>query len=152
MNKVLFLFILLFAFGCNQDSPQLQTEIDNLKERLATSQRALNELDNVDETEFIHTVFFWMNKKVTDEQKADFTKNGLGELVKVSSIYKSYFGPPAMTPRDVVDNSYSFALVCHFKNKADQDKYQIDPIHLKFIEDYKGLWEKVQVYDNLVMK
>ena len=61
MNKILFLSILLFAFGCNQDAPELQTEIDQLKERLAASQRALTELNSVDETEFIHTVFFWMN-------------------------------------------------------------------------------------------
>ena len=100
-----------------------------------------------------HTVFFWMNEGVTEEQKADFAKNGLQELLKISSIYKGYFGPPAMTPReDVVDNSYTFALVCHFKASADQDKYQVDPDHLKFIEDYKHLWKRVVVYDNLVTK
>ncbi len=151
MKKIIPVFILLFAFSCNNVDPNLQSEISALKDRLAASQDALKKA-NTDETAFIHTVFLWMNKDVTEEQKADFAKNGLGELVKVSSIYKSYFGPAAMTPREVVDNSYDFALVCHFKNKEDQDKYQTDPIHLKFIEDYKHLWKRVQVYDNLLMK
>ena len=151
MKKIFPVFILLLLISCNQKDPQMNNELDELKTRLVASQEALKKA-TVDETAFIHTVFFWMNEKVTEEQKADFAKNGLGELVKVPSIYKSYFGPAAMTPREVVDNSYDFALVCHFKNKEEQDKYQVDPIHLKFIEDYKDLWKKVQVYDSLVMK
>ncbi len=128
----------------------MQNEVKELKEKIAAMEAA-TATPAKDETGFVHTVFFWMNENVTDEQKADFAKNGLGELVKVSSIYKSYFGPPAKTPREVVDNSYDFALICHFKNKEDQDAYQVDPIHLKFIEDFKDLWKEVIVYDNLTM-
>jgi hypothetical protein len=129
----------------------MENEVKELKEKIAAMEKAAV-IPSQDETGFVHTVFFWMNENVTDEEKANFAKNGLGELVKVSSIYKSYFGPPAKTPREVVDNSYDFALICHFKNKEDQDAYQIDPIHLKFIEDYKDLWKKVIVYDNLTGK
>jgi hypothetical protein len=43
-------------------------------------------------------------------------------------------------------------LICHFKNKEDQDAYQIDSVHLRFIEDYKDLWKSVIVYDNLTME
>lgn len=150
MKKIIPVFILLLAFSCNQIDPNMAKEIDGLKDRLSASQEALKKA-SVDETQFIHTVFFWMNEDVTEDQKADFAKNGLGELTKIPAIYKSYFGPPAMTPRDVVDNSYQFALICHFKNKEDQDKYQVHPDHLKFIEKYKDLWKKVQVYDNLLL-
>lgn len=141
---------LLFTFSCSQPNVELQTEITNLKDQLAAAEQSLIDA-TIDETDFVHTVFFWMKEGVTDEQKAAFAKDGLGALSKINSIYKFYAGPPAMTPReDVVDNSYSFALICHFKTPEDQDKYQVDPIHLKFIEDYKHLWEKVIVYDNLV--
>jgi len=77
---------------------------------------------------------------------------GLKALSEVSSIYRVYYGPPAMSPRDVVDNSYDFALVCHFRDAAAEQAYQVDPIHLKFIEDYKDLWDRVQVYDNFDRK
>ena len=147
--KKLLPILLVFAFGCNQPNVELQTEIYSLKDQLATAEKAILDA-SIDESNFIHTVFFWMNEGVTDEQKADFHKNGLNELSKIESIYKFFAGPPAMTPREVVDNSYDFALICHFKNAEDQDLYQVDSIHLKFIEDYKDLWEKVIVYDNLV--
>lgn len=149
MKNLLLLFTLFF-FSCNQVDTTMQNEVKELKEKIAAMEAA-TATPAKDETGFVHTVFFWMNENVTDEQKADFAKNGLGELVKVSSIYKSYFGPPAKTPREVVDNSYDFALICHFKNKEDQDAYQVDPIHLKFIEDFKDLWKEVIVYDNLTM-
>lgn len=145
-------FLVLILFSCNQVDPALQNEVKELKEKLAGYEKEMKAA-KVDETGFIHTVFFWMNEGVTDEQKADFAKNGLGELLKVKSIYKGYMGPAAMTPeRGVVDNSYDFALICHFKDGKAQDAYQVDPIHLKFIDDYKDLWKKVQVYDNLTMK
>jgi len=147
MKNLLFL-CLLFFFSCNQVDTSLENE---LKEKIVALENAATILPS-DETGFIHTVFFWMNENVTDEQKTNFAKNGLGELVKVSSIYKSYFGPPAKTPREVGDNSYDFALICHFKNKEDQDAYQIDSVHLRFIEDYKDLWKSVIVYDNLTME
>ena len=116
----------------------------------SSGQEEIADAEVVDETGFIHTVFFWLNEDVSEEEKEKFVNEGLTNLLEVPSIYKAYIGPPAMTPRDVVDNSYGYALVCHFKNKEDQDAYQDDPIHLKFIEDYKHLWKKVQVYDNLV--
>ena len=147
--RFLLLVLLLFALSCQNPNPELEAEILGLKLKLETAEKALKEAA-VDRTDFVHTVFFWMKEGVSDEQKADFQKNGLAALSKIGSIYKFYAGPPAGTPREVVDNSYDFALICHFENSAAQDSYQDDPIHLKFIEDYKDLWERVQVYDNLV--
>jgi len=147
--KNLLPLLLLFLFSCQNADSTLQKELEDIKTKLATAEKDLATAKN-DEATFIHTVFFWMNEGVTDEQKADFAKNGLGELMKINSIYKGYYGPAAMTPREVVDNSYDYALVCHFKDVAAHDSYQDDPVHLKFIEDFKDLWDKVVVYDNLV--
>jgi hypothetical protein len=36
-----------------------------------------------------------------------------------------------------------------FDNKEDQDIYQTDPVHLKFINDCSHLWQKVLVYDTV---
>jgi len=139
----------MFLLGCGNADNNFKKEMDEMKNKLAETKKALATASN-DETTFIHTVFFWMNENVTDEQKADFAKNGLEELKKIKSLHKVYYGPAAMTPREVVDNSYDFAWICHFKSSEDQDAYQEDPMHLKFIEDYKHLWKRVQVYDNLV--
>ena len=47
----------------------------------------------------------------------------------------------------MVDDSYSVSWLVFFADKAAQDRYQIDPIHLKFVEDCSPLWERVVVYD-----
>jgi len=140
-----FLSIFTIACGSNTDSSQLT----NLQDQLDKTKLALSSAQN-DETQFIHTVFFWIKEDAKQDEVESFTKVGLKDLSTIKSIYKSYVGPPAETPRDVVDNSYGVALVVHFKSKADHEAYQEDPIHLKMIEDYKHLWERVQVYDNLL--
>ena len=136
-------------FSCSQENPTMQSEITTLKEKLAAAEKTIA-ANNTVESAFIHTVYFWFKEGVTDAQKEDFKKNGLAVLSKAPTIHKVFYGPPAGTPREVVDNSYDFAWICHFKNSEDQNAYQVEPIHLKFIEDYKDLWERVQVYDNLV--
>ena len=150
MKRFLCLLLIGSLFSCNSENTTLQSEMTVLKEKLTLAEKMI--ATNNIETAFIHTVYFWFKEGVTDAQKEDFKKNGLAALAKAPTIHKVFYGPPAGTPREVVDNSYDFAWICHFKNAADQEAYQVEPIHLKFIEDYKDLWERVQVYDNLISK
>ena len=74
---------------------------------------------------------------------------GLNSLKKIKHLRLAKIGLPASTEkRDVVDNSYSVSWLNFFDDIAGQDAYQIDPIHLKFVENYKHLWQKVVVYDS----
>jgi hypothetical protein len=52
--------------------------------------------------------------------------------------------------RDVNDLGFDVALHVVFKTKADQDRYQTHPLHLKFIEENQKLWSKVRVFDSYV--
>ncbi len=138
MKNSIYLALLALSFlGCKSEP----------KEDPTTSEVTVSETG---ETGFIHTVYFWMNEDLTDEQRKTFEAEGLAKLATCPTIQKVYYGKPAMTPREVVDNSYSYAWICHFKNKADHDAYQLEPIHLKFIEEYSSMWNRVQIYDNLV--
>lgn len=150
--KVPYFILLLLLMACNSTNTNtMQNKLEEVKEKLSVAEAALAKA-KTDETTFIHTVFFWMKEEVTAAQKADFVKNGMGKLKSCPQIYKAYYGPPANTPRDVVDNTYDFAWICHFKSKEAQDAYQQEPIHLEFVEAYKDLWDRVQVYDNLHLK
>lgn len=100
---------------------------------------------------FIHTVYFWMNDNVTEADRKAFHQ-GVAELTKCKTVQDAFIGPPAGTPREVVDNSYEYALLVFFKNKEDHDFYQTDPDHNAFIDKYKHLWKRVQVYDHLPIK
>lgn len=97
---------------------------------------------------FVHTVYFWLKEETTEADKAAFEK-GLASLGEIDTVQTIFFGPPAQTPRDVVDNSYGYGLTLLFKNRADHDSYQVDSDHDKFIAAHKHLWERVQVYDYL---
>ena len=98
---------------------------------------------------FVHAVYFWL-KKDNPELVKEFIEVGLPELAKVPSIQSVSWGPPAGTPREVVDNSYDLAWIVNFANAEDQDKYQVDPLHVEFVEKYKSIFDRVQVYDNIV--
>jgi hypothetical protein len=133
---LLFLASLLFI-SCNS---QTENNTTNLTEK--------TEAKNTNPG-FIHAVYFWL-KKDNPELLKEFKEIALPKLATVPSIKNVYWGPPAGTPREVVDNSYDLSWIVTFDNAAEQDKYQVDPIHTEFVEKYKSLFEKVQVYDSLV--
>jgi hypothetical protein len=97
---------------------------------------------------FVHHVYFWLKNP---GNKEDFSKlvNGLEALSKVGTIKMFHIGKPADTNREVIDRSYAVSWMCIFENAADQESYQKDPIHLKFIADCSSLWSKVVVYDSI---
>ncbi len=100
---------------------------------------------------FIHTVYFWVHEDTSEADRKAFHE-GVEELTKCKTILNSFIGPPAGTPRDVVDNTYEFALQLFFRSKEDHDIYQNDPDHHVFIDKYKHLWKRVQIYDHLPIK
>jgi Stress responsive A/B Barrel Domain len=97
---------------------------------------------------FIHHVYFWLNNPASIADR-DKLVEGLTKLSKVKLIQQFHIGKSAATDRDVVENTYAISWFTIFANAADQASYQTDPIHLKFVEDYKYLWKKVIVYDSI---
>ena len=97
---------------------------------------------------FIHHVFFWLKNPENQEDKQKLI-TGLQKLTKAKTIESAHIGVPANTSREVIERSYQVSWLLVFKNDADQEVYQTDPIHLKFIEECSMLWEKVVVYDSV---
>lgn len=95
---------------------------------------------------FVHHVFFWLKEPNNPGARKNFEK-GLHDLIKVPLIQSSHIGTPVESPREVVDDSFTYSYMAFFKSKEDQTTYQTHPIHLKFIDDCQHLWEKVIVYD-----
>lgn len=95
---------------------------------------------------FIHHVFFWLKHPDSAEDKKKLLA-GLHKLSSVKTIRMFQIGVPAGTKRDVIERSYSVSWLLVFDNPEDQESYQKDPIHLKFVEECSMLWEKVTVYD-----
>jgi hypothetical protein len=100
---------------------------------------------------FVHHVFFYLKNPQSVQDEAKLVE-GLEMLSKVSMIQLSHIGRPATTSRDVIEKGYSISWLCFFKNLIEEEMYQTDPIHLKFVEEYSNLWSKVVVYDSLGRK
>lgn len=95
----------------------------------------------------VHSVFFWLKPELTDAQRAEFLR-GLESLKGIAAIRQIYIGKPAATEkRPVIDDSYSYALTTIFDDLAGQDAYQVDPLHLAFVQNCKQFWTRVQIYD-----
>lgn len=151
MKKLFLLLLCTSFFACN-DGAELQSKIQEMENQLAEAKTKLEtaEAAGAYQPGLIHTVFFWLKEDLSEADEAAFLE-GVKSLRGVKTVKSCYIGPPASTEaRDVVDNSYSYALINHFDDIAGQDAYQIDPIHLKFVEDHKDKWTKVIVYDNVV--
>jgi hypothetical protein len=110
----------------------------------ATNQPREKQMKNL----FIHHVYFFMKDPGNAADVAKLVE-GLNKLSKVKLIKNFHIGKAAGTPRDLVDISYGASWFAVFDNAADQTIYQTDPIHLKFVEDYSHLWQKVIVYDTI---
>ena len=96
---------------------------------------------------FVHVVFFWVPAgapAAAVEQLATDAQQLLSQIQTVQSIE---VGKPAMTPREVVDNSYQVGLLTTFADSAGHDVYQTHPLHLEFIARNKQYFGRVQVYD-----
>ena len=99
---------------------------------------------------FVHHVYFWLKNTGNAEDLSKLLV-GLKKLSAVKTIKQFHVGKPAATSREVIDGSYAVSWLTLFDTKADQDSYQTDPIHLKFVEECSSLWSKVIVYDSIDM-
>jgi hypothetical protein len=50
--------------------------------------------------------------------------------------------------RPVNDHGYDVTLNVVFESMAAHDAYQIEPRHLKFIEEHKPSWKQVRIFDS----
>ena len=95
----------------------------------------------------VHTVYFWLKPELTPPQRAEF-RRGVESLAGIRAVEAVYVGTPAATvQRPVVDDTYSFALTVICKDIEAEKQYQVDPLHLAFVNSFKSFWSRVQIYD-----
>ena len=96
---------------------------------------------------FVHMVFFWLKDEYKNEQQQAAFRKGVESLLTCSSVHSGYVGTPASTDRPIIDTSYDLSLVVILEDLEAHDAYQVDQIHLNFIDGFKDYWEKVVIYD-----
>lgn len=119
---------------------------------LATSPLILGKMtDEKKSSQVVHHVFFWLKNPGSEADKKQLIE-GLNSLRAIKEIKQLLIGTPASTvKRDVVDNSFDVSELMYFDSATTQDAYQVHPVHKAFVEKYSHLWERVVVYDMLVL-
>jgi Stress responsive A/B Barrel Domain len=96
---------------------------------------------------FVHTVFFWLKPTAGDAARDQLIADCTTLLAKIPAARHVWSGKPAMTPREVVDNSYQAALTVILDDAAAHDAYQEHPLHKEFVARNKANFERIRVYD-----
>lgn len=127
--KVLALVLLLILVGCKK-APETPQPIAG---------------------EFAHIVLIWLKDPTNEKDRIAF-ESAMQTMIQNSKYIKSvHFGFPANTPRDIVDNSYTYCYIATFETKEDQDLYQTEAAHEVFRQQSGHLWNKIVIYDSINM-
>jgi hypothetical protein len=95
-----------------------------------------------------HIVFFTLADS-NDANRSKLVEGCKKYLDKHDGIV--YFGVGVNAPeyaREVNDRDYDVALHLVFETAKDHDAYQTHPRHMKFVDECRGLWKKVRVFDS----
>lgn len=96
---------------------------------------------------FVHSVYFWLLPSTGEPERIAFTK-ALRGLLSIASVGQGFIGPPAATRDQVIEHGYSYALTLLFADQAAHDRYQVDPLHEKFVADFLPFFAQVRVFDS----
>jgi hypothetical protein len=96
---------------------------------------------------FIHTVYFWLKRGAPGDARTKLIQDCREYLGRIPTARSLWAGPPAMTPRPVVDNTYDVGLSVALDDRAGHDLYQEHALHKEFIARNQEHWQRVQVYD-----
>ena len=91
----------------------------------------------------VHNVYFWLKDAAPSKQ----FETGLATLARDPNVRVGYFGRPADTDRDVVEDSYTYGLVLAFDDIAGHDAYQVGAAHTQFLDAHLESWDRVVVHD-----
>jgi hypothetical protein len=97
---------------------------------------------------FIHSVYFWLDDKLSEEQRALFVERA-DALTRIESVRHGWLGTPAPTDRAIIDRSYSYALTVVFDDEAAHDIYQDHPVHDLFRDECASFWTRIVIYDSI---
>ncbi|SOD12130.1 Dabb family protein [Pedobacter xixiisoli] len=99
----------------------------------------------------IHVVYFWLKEGISKEEEQDFLRY-FDVLETIPQVQTLNFGKPApTTKREVVDHSYSYNLICTFKNLEDITIYENHPTHVVGAKKFSKYWTRVEVKDTQLM-
>jgi hypothetical protein len=94
----------------------------------------------------VHHVHIWLKDKADKKILIE----GLNSLKAINHIRDIHIGVPVGVGNPMGDSLYDASLLVLFNNEAELEAYNIDPIHVAFVENIaKSICAKVTVTDCL---
>jgi hypothetical protein len=104
-----------------------------------------------EETQIAHMVYFTLQDNSPTAKAAlvaackKYLTKHTGEVFFRAGVRGTEF------KRSVNDLDFDVSLHMIFENTAAYDRYEAAPRHKQFIDEFKGNWKKVRVFDSIVV-
>ncbi len=96
---------------------------------------------------FSHVVIFWTRPEIADATE-QLLAGAQKYLQPIPGVLGYHVGKMSPSDRPVVEQSYQVALNLQFASKADEQAYQVHPLHIEFVEKvFKPCCQKAVIYD-----
>lgn len=98
---------------------------------------------------YFHYLLFWLRKDLSDQEIKEFENffEGLKKLPYQKNL--RYGKPAASSPRNVLDNSFTYNASMEFESLEELEAYGRLPEHLALVQKYKPFFERMLVHDTV---
>ena len=94
-----------------------------------------------------HVVLVWVNEGVSEEQITEVIDK-TNVLSTIDAVQALKIGRPVPSDREIVDDSFTFAISVEFKNVVDMQRYIVDQTHREYVQTVMTpVVKKFVVYD-----
>jgi len=101
---------------------------------------------------FVHHVLFWLKDPGNKEHYNGVYKS-LIEFKKVKGVRYLHVGASSISDMEfeakATDASFTFSYLAFIDSKKDKEAYLKDPMHVKFVNDFREAISNVVIYDSL---
>lgn len=101
---------------------------------------------------FAHHVLFWLKD---GEKNASYSAilKALKEFRNLPEVKFLHIGSPSISDIDyeaqATDATYTISYLAFFESRKAKEDYLSNPLHKKFLNDFKEIVSKVIIYDSL---
>jgi len=114
---------------------------------LSFSAYASSEIKKQSEEQIVHVVLIWLHEPGNVEHIEKIIQASK-PLKDISGIQELRVGRSVPSDREVVDDSFDVALYIFFDSRDAMQRYLVDPIHNKAVDNaIRPLSKKIIVYD-----
>ena len=94
-----------------------------------------------------HLVICWLDEALKNDE-IDMVLRETKQLESIPGVQEFSVGRAIQSDRDVVDDSFTFAIAMKFRNLEEMEAYLQHDIHVRYVQDIlKQRASRITVYD-----